>query len=175
VARMKNRIELAEYFNKLGFTNGAEVGVYKGEYAQILCEKIPGLHLIMVDSWIRQQRRIDAKAEAIDRTYNYNVDLIQATSLDAVSNFADGFFDFVFIDAGHTYAEVKEDIEAWAPKVRKGGVVSGHDYYEFPSGKGGVIPAVDEYVAKHGYRLNVIPWDKTQTTDNRQPCWWIEK
>jgi hypothetical protein len=40
---MKNRLELAEYFNKLGFKNGAEVGVYKGEYAQILFEKIPNL------------------------------------------------------------------------------------------------------------------------------------
>jgi hypothetical protein len=73
------------------------------------------------------------------------------------------------------YAEVKEDIEAWAPKVRDGGIVSGHDYYEFPSGKGGVIPAVDEYVAKHDHQLNVIPWDRSQTTDNRQPCWYFVK
>jgi predicted O-methyltransferase YrrM len=172
---MKNRIELAEYFNKLGFTKGAEVGVYKGEYAQILCEKIPDLYLIMVDSWIRQQRRIDAKAEAIERTKNYDVRIVQETSLEAAKDVPDGSLDFVFIDAGHTYAEVKEDIEAWAPKVKDGGIVSGHDYYEFPSGKGGVIPAVDEYVAKHGYKLNVIPWDKSQTTDNRQPCWWFEK
>jgi predicted O-methyltransferase YrrM len=171
---MKNRIELAEYFKERGFTKGAEVGVYKGEYAQILCEKIPNLHLIMVDSWIRQQRRIDAKAEAIERTNGYDVLIVQETSLNAAKVIPDSSLDFAFIDAGHTYAEVKEDIEAWAPKVRAGGIVSGHDYYEFPSGKGGVIPAVDEYVAKHGYELNIIPWDKTQATDNRQPCWWIE-
>jgi hypothetical protein len=50
-----------------------------------------------------------------------------------------------------------------------GGVVSGHDYYEFPSGKGGVIPAVDEYVAKHGYRIKRHPVGqkpKLPITDN---------
>jgi predicted O-methyltransferase YrrM len=173
---MKNRIELAKYFAEKGFTIGAEIGVYKGEYAEILFKNIPDLKLICIDSWA-QGRRIPAKAEAISRLSPYKDRLVigHCTSLEGVKYADDNSLDFVFIDAGHSYEDVKADINAWTPKVRSGGIVSGHDYYEFPSGRGGVIPAVNEYVAEHGYALHIIPWDKSQSTDNRQPCWWFEK
>jgi len=50
-------------------------------------------------------------------------------------------FDLVFIDADHSYESVKEDIEVWLPRVKKGGYLSGHDYG--PPWEG-VIKAVDE-------------------------------
>ena len=51
--------------------------------------------------------------------------------------------DLVFIDAGHTYEQVKADIAAWSPHVRKSGIMAFHDYgFElFP----GVKKAVDEF------------------------------
>lgn len=49
-------------------------------------------------------------------------------SVDAAKNFADGSLDFVYIDANHSYAFVKEDILAWLPKIKKGGIIGGHDY-----------------------------------------------
>lgn len=53
----------------------------------------------------------------------------------------DATLDFVFIDAGHEYEEVKADIACLLPKVKPGGVLAGHDYYKkFP----GVRKAVDE-------------------------------
>lgn len=58
-----------------------------------------------------------------------------------VDQYRDKSLDFVFIDAGHSYKEVKEDIEAWLPKVKYGGWLAGHDYnsVSFP----GVKKAVD--------------------------------
>lgn len=168
--RIRNRIELAKFFNEEAFTYGAEVGVYKGEYAQILFENIPGLRLLLIDSWA-SGRRIEAKDEAIARSTGYNAEIFHATSLDGAKGVEDGSLDFVFIDAGHTYKDVKEDVNAWAPKVRAGGIVSGHDYFPFPSGRGGVVEAVNEYADQHGYMVCRIPGDKSQTTDNRQPCW----
>jgi hypothetical protein len=173
---MKNRIELAEYFNKLGFTKGAEVGVYKGEYAQILCEKIPDLYLIMVDSWIRQQRRIDAKAEAIERTKNYDVRIVQETSLEAAKDVPDGSLDFVFIDAGHTYAEVKEDIGSLgAESSGRAELYRATITTSFHPARAGLSRRSTSTWPSTATRLNVIPWDKSQTTDNRQPCWWIRE
>ena len=53
---------------------------------------------------------------------------IRATSLEAVSRFADGSLDWVFIDAFHEYDAVTADIVAWYPKIKPGGLISGHDY-----------------------------------------------
>ena len=63
-------------------------------------------------------------------------------SVDGAKLFDDSSVDLVFIDANHTYEHVKEDIEAWYPKIRDGGILSGHDFNgDFP----GVEKAVREY------------------------------
>jgi predicted O-methyltransferase YrrM len=51
----------------------------------------------------------------------------------AAPMFKDGYFDMVYLDGDHTYGGVSRDVKAWLPKVRKGGVLAGHDYN--PSGK----------------------------------------
>lgn len=56
------------------------------------------------------------------------------------------YFDFVYIDADHTYEMVKRDINLWYPLVKSGGIIGGHDY-GFPDEVvryGGVQKAVDE-------------------------------
>lgn len=64
-------------------------------------------------------------------------------SWDAPDLFPDASMDFVFIDADHKYDSVKKDIEKWLPKIKKNGIISGHDYRE-PSEDNGVKTAVDE-------------------------------
>jgi predicted O-methyltransferase YrrM len=49
--------------------------------------------------------------------------------MDAVKDFADGSLDFVYIDGHHGFKYVAEDIWEWHKKVRKGGIVAGHDYF----------------------------------------------
>jgi hypothetical protein len=47
----------------------------------------------------------------------------------------------VFIDADHTHRGVEADIRAWWPKIRRGGMLLGHDFQPaFP----GVQRAVTE-------------------------------
>jgi hypothetical protein len=48
-------------------------------------------------------------------------------------------FDAVFIDADHRYEAVRDDIAAYAPMIRRGGTIAGHDY-----DWDGVRQAVDE-------------------------------
>ncbi len=50
------------------------------------------------------------------------------SSVDAARNFKDSSVGFVFIDADHRYESVSADIKAWMPKVKKGGILAGHDY-----------------------------------------------
>jgi hypothetical protein len=65
---------------------------------------------------------------------------IRKSSIEAAEDFLDGSIDIVYIDANHDYEEVKKDIQAWLPKVKSGGIISGHDY----GGWHGVTKAVDE-------------------------------
>jgi predicted O-methyltransferase YrrM len=65
----------------------------------------------------------------------------KARSEEAATTFADGTFDFVYIDAAHDYESVKRDIDAWLPKVKPGGALAGDDYH--PTWKG-VMDAVNE-------------------------------
>lgn len=180
---LKNRHELARHFNKLGFKKGAEVGVFDGYYSEILCREIPGLKLYSIDAWqaysgygdhMNQKRLTAAYEKAKERLAPYNCELFQKFSVDAVNYFEDGSLDFVYIDANHGYQHVKEDIERWTPKVRKGGIVAGDDYYMMRSGNLGVIKAIHEYVDEHGYELQLTPWDLSNPKeDDQQPQWFF--
>ena len=50
------------------------------------------------------------------------------TSIDAASYIQPEELDFVFIDGDHSYRAVEEDLAAWEPLVKKGGIVAGHDF-----------------------------------------------
>lgn len=77
--------------------------------------------------------------------------IVKATSLIASQLFDEEYFNLVFLDAGHQYPSVIEDINAWFPLVKEGGFLSGHDYGErhYP----GVEKAVSEIF---GDRISVI-------------------
>jgi hypothetical protein len=187
---MKNRIELARHFKELGFKKGAEVGVCDGRYSEILMQEIPGLHLFGVDPYSayevngsvsRKKETMDDNLrrthERLDKYPTYT--LVIKTSVEAAKDVPDGSLDFVFIDALHEYEHVKEDIHTWYPKVRKGGILSGHDYYVSKSGKVGVMKAVDEFVVEteifenRQIHLQTTEWDETAHRDDRQPDWYF--
>lgn len=49
-------------------------------------------------------------------------------SFDRAREFDDNSIDFCFIDANHTYPFASRDIAAYLPKMKKGGIIAGHDY-----------------------------------------------
>ena len=73
--------------------------------------------------------------------------------------YKDGTLDFVFIDGSHKYEDVVEDIKAWLPKIKKGGILAGHDYIDFPD----VARAVHDVLGERNYS---DPWN------NR--CWMLQ-
>lgn len=52
---------------------------------------------------------------------------VRGKSVEVAATYEDGSVEFVFIDASHEYADVREDIQAWWPKLRAGGYFGGHD------------------------------------------------
>lgn len=179
--KLKNRIELARLFASSGYTKGAEIGVCDGIYSEKLMENIPGLVLYGIDPYMEYhgypKERIEGKLlQAVNRLSKHpSYYLLISKSLEAAKTFPDGSLDFVFIDGAHDYESVKADIQAWYPKVRQGGIVSGHDYYQGKSGGMGVIQAVDEFVAEKGEELQTTEWDMEAYVDDRQPDWYFVK
>jgi len=67
---------------------------------------------------------------------------IVGDSTEVHTQFEDESIDYIFIDGDHTHKGFKKDIECWFPKVKYGGIVSGHDYIW---GGKGVKPIIDNF------------------------------
>lgn len=130
------RRDMAINLRELGFKKGVEVGVAQGYHSRILCEELPGAELYGVDIWDLYEgyneytNRIHKYyLEALDRMKDYpNYTFIKKFSMDAVKDFEDGSLDFVYLDGAHDYYNVAMDICQWSKKVKKGGIIYGHDY-----------------------------------------------
>jgi hypothetical protein len=72
---------------------------------------------------------------------NTNIKHIKATSNDAIINFKEKSFDFVYIDGLHTYEQMKMDIKNYLPIIKNTGFIGGHDYHVVYKG---VIKAINE-------------------------------
>jgi hypothetical protein len=153
----------------------AEIGVWKGDFsAQILRVARPSkLHL--VDPWAFMTGPEYAEARygggaaadqgAMDRLHadvlrrfarpigQGVVEVHRSTSAEAASRFPDGSLDWVYVDGNHLYEHVREDLAAYDPKVRPGGVIAGDDYGVEGWWENGVTRAVDEFVADRGYEV----------------------
>jgi hypothetical protein len=158
------RIRARELLSRLpaGPVVGAEIGVFHGSMSVSLLERTD-LSLVMVDSWqgggasyvgdsadfhagLSQETQDYHFATAKRRTgiFGDRARIIRKASLEAAKDIADGSLDFVFIDADHSYEGCKADIAAWMPKLKPGGLLSGHDYDHPDFEKFGVKRAVDE-------------------------------
>ena len=171
------RRHLAEMFYKKGFTKGAEIGVQWGKYSKVLCKENPKLELLSIDPYdfvyqdMRSHRyaretRFQSYRKAQRYLRNCNTKMIRKTSIDASIDISNEYLDFVYIDGSHQFDYVMTDIIIWGQKVKKGGIISGHDYYKFYFGD--VVRAVDNYAKIH--KVKVI-----NLTDEHTPSWWFER
>lgn len=189
-----NRIHFAEFLGAIAqrtpdrLLQGVEVGTHLGEYAEVLCQRIHPLHLTIVDPYALYEGYSDFTTRNADRAFRlaqerlapYNVTFLREYSVPASASFADASLDFVYIDANHRYEYVLEDIAAWIPKVRAGGVISGHDYFNSAAGNTRVRAAVNTWQQQHP-NIQVIAFGDPSTdkdwvgTDGhaRTWCWFV--
>ena len=185
---LKSRDELPQFFVDSGYKVGAEIGVYKGGFTEKFCKA--GLKMYAIDPWMayqgagrtqQEQARQDFLYGHAKRTLApYDCEVIRATSMEALKQFKDESLDFVYIDGDHSFKHIAADIEEWSKKVRKGGIVAGHDYFFYKNMRliCQVKPVVDAYVDTFGitklYTFGADPHAKDK--DNRYPSWlWIKQ
>lgn len=113
-----------------------EVGCYLGRTScAILAALKDGSRLTCVDTWDGRGTSADPPQNQMELFYQHigerKLPMPRVFGCDSVTGagmYAAGSADWIFIDASHDYESVKADIAAWLPKLRKGGLISGHDY-----------------------------------------------
>lgn len=136
------RPALHRLFCERGYLVGAEIGVQAGIHAVQILTAWPGV-LYLIDPWKHYDHGAyvdlanvpDAEQEAYRKAcleavapFGNRARIVRLFSDEAAPGFEDGSLDFVYIDADHRYRSTLQDLELWYPKVRAGGLVSGHDY-----------------------------------------------
>lgn len=170
--------EVISRFPRNQINKAVEVGVGDGNFSAFLCNTTPVREFYGVDPYLKYEDYIDIPERASDfyntqegldalydlTTYVYecyeNATLIRKTSVEAALDFDDESIDLVYIDANHEYEYVKQDLEAWWPKIVQGGVLCGDDYEEAGAIPFGVIQAVDEFALTNNLTVRV------------GDCWW---
>lgn len=142
---------------ELGYMRCAEVGVLSGvwsEFFLVSSTSVDGRlassalgevrEYTLVDLWISHDSKANYRdvnsqkitsqtlTKAINRLERFwpRVRFVQQASARAARLFEPASLDFVFIDARHDGCAVQEDLQAWWPKVRPGGLLAGDDYLD---------------------------------------------
>jgi hypothetical protein len=144
-----------------------EIGAWRGRSTCCLATLIKAhgkrIRLYSVDTWEGSDENahkeiIKSMGSSLYDDFMLNVkmcgvdDVIQPLRMDSVAaseRFGAGSVDAVIIDGAHDYQSVAADIDAWLPKIKRGGVIAGDDYSDdWP----GVKRAVNE---RFGAKVNL--------------------
>jgi predicted O-methyltransferase YrrM len=112
-----------------------EIGSYMGESAEIFSTHFPESEIICIDPWEGKFDDSDpcSKDNYVDVEEQFDLRTSSYPNIKKLKGYSTEFnieCDIVYIDGRHFYEGVKEDIIHWLPMVKKGGIISGHDYYD---------------------------------------------
>jgi hypothetical protein len=146
-----------------------ELGVFNGEFSQQILDVLNPKKLYLVDPFEIGTEKYGVEETALPTAYstldNYNivfnkllisilekkVVLSKKYSYEAVSSYPTNYFHFIYIDASHLYKDVKKDLNDWLPKLKKNGLMCGHDYLNIQNF--GVVQAVDEFCQDNNFEI----------------------
>ena len=157
---------------------GAEIGIYRGDNAAFYLKELDIKHIYLIDPYVGYDDYSPigvglkdlAIAEKIAHKrlcgHRQKIKWVKMKSSEATRLIADASLDFVYIDGNHSHDFVEEDITLYYPKLKRGGLLAGHDY-DIES----VKQAVDEFVVTHNLTLYSQPGAGMVTKYD----WWIWK
>lgn len=188
-----NTTALAKFIKDYGCEVGVEVGVYSGTYSQTLCQA--GFKRVYgVDPWgifhdypnynpkrLNRQQEIFVGAMSLLSKYK-NFTPIRRTSMEAAIDFKESSIDFVYIDGNHKFKYIADDLYEWSKRVRSGGIVAGHDYYNSTGSAKDLVRCkhvIDAYVKSYDienfYTLAGSDSFRGGNRDRWKSWFWIKK
>ena len=143
-----------------------EVGSWKGKSSAFMAVEISNsnkdIEFYCVDHWLGSREHYDQSHHAYEpnihilyKTFLNNMKSVEKyykpmrmSSLEASTYFEDSSLNFVFLDGSHEYVDICNDIDHWKPKLKSGGILAGHDYYDNDQNFEGVKRCVNEKINK---------------------------
>ncbi|NEX15678.1 MAG: hypothetical protein C1943_03305 [Halochromatium sp.] len=152
---------------------GIELGVAEGYFSDVMLSSERIGRLFSVDCWSDHHDSAEY-VRAVARLAKYgNRSLVMRSSFDdALSFFSNGYFDFIYIDAyAHTGQEDGGILNKWYPKLKSGGLFSGHDYdvNEWPK----TVEAVGRFAKRFGKEVMTLPGVLTENPEDKYPSWYF--
>ena len=149
-----------------------EIGVFKGEFSDILLGKLKPTELHLIDIfegemcsgdkdgnnivWVNLDHEYNKLLEKYEK--NEIVKLHKGKSFDILNKFQNNYFDLIYIDGDHSYNGVKNDLNIAFDKTKQNGYICGHDYttemFE------GVVRAVNEFCIEKNLKIDYITKDR---------------
>lgn len=154
---------------------GIELGVAEAKLSVQMLNRIPNLQtLYLVDPWIAYQDWWgpipQASQNVNERTameslapYMDRVEIVKKYTNDALDDLEGREYDFVYVDADHSYAWVLHDLHAYWPLIAEGGILAGHDRS---------LPEVHRALTDFCRDIRV---QYTASEDPQQDSWYIVK
>ncbi len=144
-AKYDNRVDLwVSFLNDYHQKSVAEIGVYKGEFAEEILRRCPGIQrYTMIDAW-RNLAEWNKPANTDNDTFNefYNetiartkfaenkIKVLKGKTTEVVNLIPDESLDFVYIDGDHTLKGIVVDLISLWEKVKPDGYIAGDDFCE---------------------------------------------
>ncbi len=143
------RRDFCNIINEKKYKVGVEIGLGFGSHSEFLLKNSNLTKLYSIDPFdISIAEYYDGLESTIKKLtpFGDRSTFIRKTSEDAISEFEDNSIDFIYVDGDHRYELALLDLRLWYPKLKKGGLFSGHDYI---GGQPGVINAVNEFAQQN--------------------------
>ena len=153
-----NRSEMLSRLKRGGRV--AEIGVAQGDFSELILKITEPDSLHLIDVWNSRTygaglfKEVTSKFKGeIDKD---RIQIHRKLSTDAAGDFENDYFDWIYIDTTHSYDTTREELARYAPKVKRDGIIAGHDYTMgiwSSLNRYGVIEAVHEFCVKYGWEL----------------------
>jgi len=148
----------------------AEIGVDEGKFSKKIHEITRPEKLHLIDIW-GTDRFHDGKYKDVESFFKEDIllkriQILKKLSTEASKEFKENYFDWIYIDTDHSYETTKAELQLYAPKMKKDGIIAGHDYrmgnwvttYRY-----GVIEAVHEFCVNENWELIYLTIEPTES------------
>lgn len=153
---------------------GAEIGTYEGDNAKSILKTLPIRKIYLIDPYEKYRdyeedvaynslNSAEQKAKKNLMRYREKIVWIKKRSTEALKDIPNNL-DFVYIDGNHSYKFVKGDMNNYYKKLKRGGILAGHDIENGVDLSEGVTLAFVEFINENNLRPYIL-----------YPDWWTIK